>query len=654
LINKQLDGNEDNLWAYLPLDDFAEIPTDLSSEREASISVINKNEDIKKAKYDHISYSELSRAIYVDGELLKSTDTIDAAIAFNSAPLLIGKDVAGSAMSGGIDGIRLWSKPRPQWAIDLFRMNNIKSQLRLTKAEKDGLVADWAFREKDGTVATDRVHNLPLVVKDLETGKETKRDPLTFFQVNFFRAQWHIYINGISQEVTLKLDKNINTVADKCDEVATGPESFKLGITTSKARSTFKMDDVRLWDRIRTQEQVKDNMYRRLSGDREKALTAYWQFGDLLNGTNTGRGHDDSLNKHQLKIGNSNTGNDQTVPLGRDHPVVVNTLGGQQKPQSARLKDTVSVAEYNDIEQDFDGNLFAVLKRAYVFADQDLDGMRLVTGFKVDNLEMIFLGMAQSQPTLIGYLEGPPPVPGENLTRPYWTAFNKEEYARYNDASTIQLTESQERNYFYSSSTANSSVTEFSSRFGFAVDVENKFVTPGGAFLLKDLKTKIGGVIAGSESSGTPKTLSKSVSLSKTLTEQMALQGGWQPRDQVKDLGDRRFIPANKGYALVKSATANEFLLRLEGSKTPVGTQLIPNANTPQDWNIITFPINPKYVKNGTLDGRVGFKNDPDFPQTDERDTVFNQQENSYFKPREAFGLKQRINREEKRLESFF
>ena len=31
-----------------------------------------------------------------------------------------------------------------------------------------------------------------------------------------------------------------------------------------------------------------------------------------------------------------------------------------------------------------------------------------------------------------------------------------------------------------------------------------------------------------------------------------------------------------------------------------------PNPDIPKDWNIIHFPLNPLYIKQVTLDGKVG------------------------------------------------
>ena len=73
-------------------------------------------------------------------------------------------------------------------------------------------------------------------------------------------------------------------------------------------------------------------------------------------------------------------------------------------------------------------------------------------------------------------------------------------------------------------------------------------------------------------------------------------------------------LPNNMGYALVKSGTADLYALRLKRTGSLVAFQILPNPDIPEDWNIIMFPLNPKYIKNGTLDGMVGLVADQDYP----------------------------------------
>jgi hypothetical protein len=137
----------------------------------------------------------------------------------------------------------------------------------------------------------------------------------------------------------------------------------------------------------------------------------------------------------------------------------------------------------------------------------------------------------------------------------------------------------------------------------------------------------------------------------KTLSSTLRPGGSWEPGTKPKDWLNltvgRRFVPANIGYALVKSLTVDVYASLLKGSGSMVAMSMVPNPDIPEDVNIIDFPINPRYLKNGTLDGKVGLKNDPDYLDADSR-------RGSYFRPLEAYAFKRRIEREESNLEAYY
>jgi hypothetical protein len=140
---------------------------------------------------------------------------------------------------------------------------------------------------------------------------------------------------------------------------------------------------------------------------------------------------------------------------------------------------------------------------------------------------------------------------------------------------------------------------------------------------------------------------------SQTLSATMT--GYWEDPRQIRNPAmGRRFVPNNVGFALVQSATADVFAMRLAHTGTLVCYRMSPNPDIPRDWNIIPFPINPRYVKQGTLDGSLGFDErgakvlDPDYVG------AAGYGEYSYFKPREAYSLKRRITREQQRIQDAF
>jgi hypothetical protein len=68
-----------------------------------------------------------------------------------------------------------------------------------------------------------------------------------------------------------------------------------------------------------------------------------------------------------------------------------------------------------------------------------------------------------------------------------------------------------------------------------------------------------------------------------------------------------------------------------------------------KDWNIISFPLNRFYTRQGTLDGKVGLDADPDYPNA-----LNYSPDISLFKPIEAYALKSRIQREEEAVRVYY
>jgi hypothetical protein len=68
-----------------------------------------------------------------------------------------------------------------------------------------------------------------------------------------------------------------------------------------------------------------------------------------------------------------------------------------------------------------------------------------------------------------------------------------------------------------------------------------------------------------------------------------------------------------------------------------------------KDWNIISFPLNRFYTRQGTLDGKVGLDADPDYPNA-----LNYSPDISFFKPIEAYALKSRIQREEEAVRVYY
>ena len=259
---------------------------------------------------------------------------------------------------------------------------------------------------------------------------------------------------------------------------------------------------------------------------------------------------------------------------------------------------------------------------------------QIVSGYQVGDVRAEWVGQAQFDPQLIGFIEGAPPVPSENLTV-------EDDYA---DISSVALTEADSTTYTYSSSrdTGFDLSVETSFGVGPAADVAVGF---GVITKLLSEKTSIGVKASFENSLGWLDSAQNGVGNTVTRVSSLGLRGGKEQEPRY-DVG-ARYVPENTGFALVQSETADVFALRLVHTGALVSYQMRANPDIPKDWNILTFPIDPRYTKQGTLDGKVGLQAEDDYPNA-----LTYSSDQSYFKPIEAYALKSRIVQEEQRLRS--
>ncbi|MBK7828790.1 LamG-like jellyroll fold domain-containing protein, partial [Nannocystis sp.] len=332
-----------------------------------------------------------------------------------------------------------------------------------------------------------------------------------------------------------------------------------------------------------------------------------------------------------------------TAPIGPDIPEITNAAGGVATSVAANASMPLGVEEYGVIEVDAAGDAVAVLKRGFSL----IQGGKwlLAGGYKVANLGLEWIGQVQFAPQLMGYIEGAPPVPGENMTNPL---------GAYCGASTVAFTCADEVNYAYTA--------QRDKGFDYSVDMKARFgISAGSSFIATvlgigtstevvkvDWEAGIASEIEGSTSVVNGATAA--FTLSQTQLNQTDLQGYFY---NAGDGLGARFVPLNVGSAFVKSSTADLYALRLLSNSALVGYQMVPDLNIPPDWNIITFPINPFYTRQGCLDGRFGYwdknstftvKTDPFFP------AAASGADASYHRVAEAYALKSQIDREHQQL----
>lgn len=91
------------------------------------------------------------------------------------------------------------------------------------------------------------------------------------------------FVNGIERPMTYS-----NTIPSSFSSNA---QSFVMGLRSSALDLPFdgEMDEVRVWSDVRTEQEIKDNLNRKLNVANESNLLAYYQFNTgIASGTNTG------------------------------------------------------------------------------------------------------------------------------------------------------------------------------------------------------------------------------------------------------------------------------------------------------------------------------------------------------------------------------
>lgn len=527
----------------------------------------------------------------------------------------------GRGLTGVLSEVRIWNAVRAPGQVGL----------PVTPREK-GLLARWAFDENAGNVTIDHSGSFPAKLR----GARWTRDP------DPAASPLRLYRNGeplAEGPVTAQ------------DSAPWGEAQLTLGARLEGGKPadpfTGTLEEVRVWRTVRTAEQIFDNLFSRLRGDKQDLL-GYWPFDRDSTEPGTTSVRDEGLRGNSLAFSAKRPRILlSTAPISTDTAQVRSALAGVRTPFHDTIGGGPAASEYADLQYDAKGEALGLLKRCYGFVR---DGRwHLVTGYKVGDLTTEWVGQAQFDPQLIGYIEGAPPVPSENLI---------DGIGDHAGASSVEFTEAEEVVQSLSSSKSRSTDTAFNFSISLETEADVMTVTaPLGVGIAKPLAE--GQMNFGATTSlETSNTWSSDTQVSQgtntSRKTKLALTG--YPEDPAKlvnpTLG-RRYVPANTGMALVQSQTADVFALRLAHTGTLIAYRMLPNPDIPLDWNIIHFPINPRYTKQGTLDGAVGFDDrgkvtDPDYPTA----TAYG--EYSYFKPRDAYALKRRITRDQQRLQAYY
>jgi hypothetical protein len=423
-------------------------------------------------------------------------------------------------------------------------------------------------------------------------------------------------------------DKTTETQRLYCDGILVGertlskslnaPGPLKIGACPFVTDGRFRGEiaEVRIWDKARSEAEIRQTMRRRLVGN-EANLIAYYPFDEAPT---------------EGKVKDKKTG----------------TLNGQLNGPAELLcttalpmagADSLVTCEYSSIEVSAEGRKQALMRRFY--AHTSGGDVQLVPEKRVEELTLQWVGNTQINPSLLGYIEGAPPIPSENLTVA----------EDYDGATTVTLTQSDETTYSWQRSETSGFGIKYEGFLGGAWEVS------AGVGVEDKLSEGEAGATFQTEFSKMD-TNDSSISALSTLatTDSLTLTGMFEDTISCPALG-KRWMPKNVGYALVISGTADVFVTKLKRSGRMVSYDIRPVEGVPLDVNTITFMLNPAYVMNGSLDGMVGsMPADPTFyPHVPEMRAQYGSRyPASYFRLADAYKLKAEIERQDKDRETFF
>ncbi len=569
------------------------------------------------------SFDEI--VLYVDGYEVKTARVRSGPPAGRAGRLCLGMSTIGEAGSqllrGKLCEARLWSRARPADAVG-----------QPPADREDGLVAWWRIEEASGTVTDDARGSAHARIHD---------------------GAWVPSPDPAASRLVLRVDGREVESETHHPPPALDLHQLQLGgrLVNGALEDLYTGDieEVRIWQHARTGEQIRNDLFTRLHGERD-GLQAAWTFDDKVDGAYLAHGG----TGWRLLPGDAGPSEVvSTAPIGVDAPAVRPALAGIRTHLHEPTGSRPAAAEYADLQVDEARGLSGVLLRAYALVQDDR--LRLVTGFRVGSLVHEWMGQVQMNPQVIGYIEGAPPVPGENLTDgpvPRGRTFS----GSYTDQSTVTFQDATSVTTSVSTSRERGFQTSFEGRASADVAIGAKqmvIAAPlgvGYAFSIEantgvNVKLSAGAAMSGSHSWVDGESMGATRTTSRSLT--VNLGGDWEdPTDRLNPALTARFVPVNMGFALVQSSTADVYALRLAHTGALIQYRMRPNPDIPPDWNILDFPINPRYTRQGCLDGTVGFDKDGR-PVRDPNFTgVLAGRACSYYRPKEAYALKRRLDRE--------
>ena len=454
--------------------------------------------------------------IFIDGALVNS-GTIQPTVSLNgnNQPLQIGQS-GGHFVHGTICEVRLWDR-----ALDKGELHH-----NITGREK-GLISWWPFEDRKGNIASDRVGGNHGKIHGAQWVKNP--DPNA--------SPFNLYLNG-TPLVTESSDPNDLAITSHW-----GEPGFSVGGRQENGLKELwegALDEVRIWKVARTQEQLLDNLFTHLKGEK-RDLLAYYPFDNHNNHTI----EDESLQGRHLRWPTQDNMPHSilsTAPISSDAAQVRPALTGVETDFHVRIEGAPAVQEYSDMEYDSEKNFSGVFKRCYAYIEQGQ--WKLVTGYKVSNLITEWISQAQFDPQVIGFIEGAPPVPSENLT--LGPVSSSDSYA---GQSTVEFVEADDVTYSFTRSKENGFSSSFEMGYAAGADLDLRMlIAPLGFGVSEKVDVTFGASGSGKfESSGSwTDDHTASVGRHVTRTMKAELQGTWEDPEHILNsrLGAGAFNPS--------------------------------------------------------------------------------------------------------------
>lgn len=563
----------------------------------------------------------------------------------NDAPLCLGGAAwsQGRGLRGMIGSILLYSAA----------IQAPKSPLGLLEASGNtkGVIGSWSCRDASGSSLVDDLGR--------NHGK-FKGDNLRWILSPYKPdLQLSIFVNATRIRYQQPSDTHRIFLAQSAPA---GPRQLTLGnalVASGNDQTRFlglsqdfcgEFDELRIWNLPRTKENICDSMNTRLT-EIPSEMAVYLPFDDAaaeISPDTAGQGDnailfDASVNCCHLTplFGAATIKIASEAPIGHDSPCVNHTLGaiaGQSRGVTTCAGP--SVAEYGDVQVGVSGAMEGSFKRAYSYIEEN-GKWCLVTGFRIGALKTEWVGQVQTAPTLIGFIEGAPPLPVDTFIEP-----------SSRPTTSINFRHNKRCTYTYSSRAEHVSDIDLS----FVKGAGAKWQVSAGMGVETETTSgqiKVSKKIALDVSAGLVNNEVRASTTNVNMEMGVQLTGVWKEEQENTSKTDQEeFEPSNTGLALVESEAADLFALRLQmrGPIAPlVAYQMRPNPDIPKDRNLVSFEINRAYTKQGCLDGRRGLVNDPDYPVMSSAP-----KDASYYKPVEAYALRERIRRAEEQRQGEF